>query len=68
MNTVTVRTYVVSTTDGLEVTQPTRDKEAAVAALIKIRAENPGEFYHLDEHTEEVSAGWDAVEGGNANG
>jgi hypothetical protein len=63
MKTVTVRTYVVSTTYGLDVTQPTRDFAEAKAALIKIRKENPGEFYHLDERTEEVATP-DETEGG----
>lgn len=52
--TVTVRTYVVCTGSGRELTTPTRDYAEAKAALIKLRNENPLEFCHLEERTEEV--------------
>ena len=51
--TVTVRTYVVCTSSGQELPTPMLDYAEAKAALIKLRNDNPLEFCHLEERTEE---------------
>lgn len=46
--------YVVCTGSGREVTEPTRDFVEAKAALIRLRAEDPSEFYHIENRAMQV--------------
>lgn len=50
----TVRTYVVCDGYGRELTEPVADFALACAWLRRLRRENPGEFYHIEDRTAEV--------------
>lgn len=52
--TVAVTTYVVCAGSGHEVTEPTRDYTTAKTECLRLRAEDPCQFYHIEHRTAEV--------------